>query len=82
MPRKAAADKLARLAEAQINSLAMTVRFEVGVQSAEELNRTIGRDSVGQGPRREALRRTHSPTGLLPAGTKSNTASRPIPASR
>jgi DNA repair protein RecN len=34
--RKAAADKLAKLAEAQINSLAMKVRFEVAVQSAED----------------------------------------------
>jgi DNA repair protein RecN (Recombination protein N) len=33
--RKAAADKLARLAETQINSLAMKVRFEVAVQSPE-----------------------------------------------
>jgi DNA repair protein RecN (Recombination protein N) len=33
--RKAAARKLAKLAEAQINSLAMKVRFEVAVQSAE-----------------------------------------------
>jgi DNA repair protein RecN (Recombination protein N) len=33
--RKAAAQKLARLAEAQINSLAMKARFEVAVQSAE-----------------------------------------------
>ena len=33
--RTAAADKLAKLAEAQINSLAMKVRFEVAVLSAE-----------------------------------------------
>jgi DNA repair protein RecN (Recombination protein N) len=33
--RKAAAERLARLAEAQINSLAMKVRFEVAVISAE-----------------------------------------------
>jgi DNA repair protein RecN (Recombination protein N) len=36
--RKAAADKLAKLAEVQINSLAMKVRFEVAVQSPEELS--------------------------------------------
>lgn len=34
--RKSAADKLAKLAEAQINSLAMKVRFEVAVISADE----------------------------------------------
>jgi DNA repair protein RecN (Recombination protein N) len=34
--RKAAAAKLAKLAEAQINSLAMKVRFEIAVHSAEE----------------------------------------------
>jgi DNA repair protein RecN (Recombination protein N) len=34
--RKAAASKLAKLAEAQINSLAMKVRFEVAVHSAED----------------------------------------------
>jgi DNA repair protein RecN (Recombination protein N) len=33
--RKAAADKLARLAETQINSLAMTVRFDVAVKAVE-----------------------------------------------
>jgi DNA repair protein RecN (Recombination protein N) len=33
--RKAAATKLAKLAEAQINSLAMKVRFEIAVQSAQ-----------------------------------------------
>jgi DNA repair protein RecN (Recombination protein N) len=35
--RKAAAARLARLAEAQINSLAMKVRFEIAVHSAERL---------------------------------------------
>jgi DNA repair protein RecN (Recombination protein N) len=34
--RQAAAAKLAKLAEAQINSLAMKVKFEVAVQSAED----------------------------------------------
>jgi DNA repair protein RecN (Recombination protein N) len=35
--RKAAATRLAKLAEAQINSLAMKVRFEIAVQSSEEI---------------------------------------------
>jgi DNA repair protein RecN (Recombination protein N) len=37
--RKSAAAKLAKLAEVQINSLAMKVRFEIAVHSAEELDR-------------------------------------------
>ncbi len=37
--RKAAAAKLAKLAEAQINSLAMKVRFEIAVQCDEEASR-------------------------------------------
>ncbi len=42
--RKAAADKLAKLAEAQINSLAMKVRFEVAVKSAEDRISLKGND--------------------------------------
>jgi DNA repair protein RecN (Recombination protein N) len=42
--RKVAATKLAKLAEGQINSLAMKVRFEIDVHSAEEPNRAVGRD--------------------------------------
>jgi DNA repair protein RecN (Recombination protein N) len=42
--RKAAAAKLAKLAEAQINSLAMKVRFEVDVNSADELVALKGHD--------------------------------------
>jgi len=42
--RKAAAAKLAKLAEGQINSLAMKVRFEIAVHSSEDLNRAVGRD--------------------------------------
>jgi DNA repair protein RecN (Recombination protein N) len=42
--RKAAAAKLAKLAEAQINSLAMKVRFEVSVHSTEELHAEKGTD--------------------------------------
>jgi DNA repair protein RecN (Recombination protein N) len=40
--RKAAATRLAKLAEAQINSLAMKVKFEVAVHSAEDAVRTVG----------------------------------------
>ncbi len=47
--RHAAAAKLAKLAEAQINSLAMKVRFEVAVHSAEEIDRAVGQGLVGQG---------------------------------
>jgi DNA repair protein RecN (Recombination protein N) len=68
--RKAAADKLAKLAEAQINSLAMKVRFEVAVQSPEELNRAVGRDSVGQGfsPDKSVAKRAGA---LAPEGSSS-----------
>jgi DNA repair protein RecN (Recombination protein N) len=46
--RKGAAAKLARLAEAQINSLAMKVRFEIAVTSSEESSRwtSAGWDEV------------------------------------
>jgi DNA repair protein RecN (Recombination protein N) len=47
--RRAAAAKLAKLAEAQINSLAMKVHFEVAVRSAEETGRAVGQGLVGQG---------------------------------
>ena len=40
--RKTAAAKLAKLAEAQINSLAMKVRFEIGVHSVGDMNREGG----------------------------------------
>ena len=43
--RKAAADKLAKLAEAQINSLAMKVKFEVAVHSADDLQQSKGGES-------------------------------------
>ena len=42
--RKAAAARLAKQAEAQINSLAMKVRFEVAVHSAEEIAALKGHD--------------------------------------
>jgi DNA repair protein RecN (Recombination protein N) len=57
--RKAAAGKLAKLAETQINSLAMKVHFEVAVYSAEDLNSTeaIKRaKGIGLGPRTSAAR--------------------------
>lgn len=45
--RRAAAAKLAKLAEAQINSLAMKVRFEVEVTASErEISRTAGNWTV------------------------------------
>jgi DNA repair protein RecN (Recombination protein N) len=51
MERQAAAAKLARLAESQINSLAMKVRFEVAVSSAgaesDQSDRTAGWTSCG-----------------------------------
>jgi DNA repair protein RecN (Recombination protein N) len=47
--RKAAAAKLAKLAEAQINSLAMKVRFEVAVQSADDAEPTVGKQSFVTG---------------------------------
>jgi DNA repair protein RecN (Recombination protein N) len=40
--RKTAAVKLAKLAEAQINSLAMKVKFEVAVHCAEDIVRAVG----------------------------------------
>ena len=47
--RKAAARKLAKLAEAQINSLAMKVHFEVAVYPAEELQMENGNGLKGTG---------------------------------
>ena len=47
--RKEAAAKLAKLAEAQINSLAMKVKFEVAVQSVEEFQPEKGKDMKGTG---------------------------------
>ncbi len=57
--RKAAATKLAKLAEAQINSLAMKVHFEIAVAADENESHWTAS-----------------------AGTRSNTASPPTPASR
>jgi DNA repair protein RecN (Recombination protein N) len=45
--RKDAATRLAKLAEAQINSLAMKVKFEVAVTSAESDNKTGKKDAEG-----------------------------------
>jgi DNA repair protein RecN (Recombination protein N) len=47
--RQAAARKLAKLAEAQINSLAMKVHFEVAVYPAEELQMENGNGLKGTG---------------------------------
>ncbi|MGA3161508.1 MAG: DNA repair protein RecN [Terracidiphilus sp.] len=47
--RKAAAAKLAKLAEAQINSLAMKTRFEVAVHSAENIQPGKSREMKGTG---------------------------------
>jgi len=47
--RQAAATKLAKLAEAQINSLAMKVKFEVAVHSAEDIQTGKGREMKGTG---------------------------------
>ena len=47
--RLAAAIRLAKLAEAQINSLAMKVKFEVAVYSAQELNSEKAKDVKGTG---------------------------------
>ena len=43
--RTAAASRLAKLAEAQINSLAMKTRFEVAVHSADDLQQSKGGES-------------------------------------
>ena len=47
--RKSAATKLAKIAESQINTLAMKVKFEVNVHPAEEAKGTGGLGTVGQG---------------------------------
>jgi DNA repair protein RecN (Recombination protein N) len=47
--RKTAAAKLAKLAEAQINSLAMKTRFEVAVHSVEDIQPGKGREMKGTG---------------------------------
>jgi DNA repair protein RecN (Recombination protein N) len=65
--RKAAAQKLARMAEAQINSLAMKARFEVSVRSAED--RT---DLKGHGFSRAASGE-NGDWALAPEGSSSET---------
>ncbi|MGD1107986.1 MAG: DNA repair protein RecN [Terracidiphilus sp.] len=47
--RQAAAAKLAKLAEAQINSLAMKVKFEVAVTSADGVHSATGTGAKGTG---------------------------------
>jgi DNA repair protein RecN (Recombination protein N) len=66
--RTAAAAKLAKLAEAQINSLAMKARFEIAVHSAEGHDRSVGRDfSPGTEP-------SVSTRALAPEGSSPETA--------
>ena len=66
--RKAAAARLARLSEAQINSLAMKVKFEVAVHSAEVLH------SEGGGGFNPRIKSTESTRALAPDGSTSDTA--------
>jgi DNA repair protein RecN (Recombination protein N) len=47
--RQAAALKLAKLAEAQINALAMKVKFQVAVTSADDVHSAIGTNVKGTG---------------------------------
>jgi DNA repair protein RecN (Recombination protein N) len=58
--RRAAATRLAKLAEAQINSLAMKVRFEVAVHSAEKFS------SEGDGGFNPRTKSTESTRALAP----------------
>ena len=78
--RKSAAARLAKLAEAQINSLAMKVRFEVAVLSAEPLDADAA-NSAGKGSTvsgHDFSRAEASPDkdsgALAPAGTSHWTA--------
>jgi DNA repair protein RecN (Recombination protein N) len=68
--RKAAATKLAKLAEEQINSLAMKVRFEVAVQSVEEAEafRPIGKDPSPRGPALKGHGFSRAESGITLAG--------------
>jgi DNA repair protein RecN (Recombination protein N) len=71
--RKAAATKLAKLAEAQINSLAMKVKFEVAVHSAEDLQPGKGREMKGTGFS-PYISSEKSGGALAPEGSSSETA--------
>jgi DNA repair protein RecN (Recombination protein N) len=67
--RRAAADNLTKLAEAQINSLAMKVRFEIAVQSqgdAEVLLTNVDDPSPTDESPRDASPRDASPRGPSP----------------
>jgi DNA repair protein RecN (Recombination protein N) len=66
--RRATAAKLAKLAEAQINTLAMKVRFEVAVHYAEETGRAVGQ---GFSPDNKQTRKDRA---LAPEGSFSETA--------
>jgi DNA repair protein RecN (Recombination protein N) len=61
--RKSAAAKLAKLAEAQINSLAMKVRFEIAVQTTD---RTQGLGSSGSEPGEGTGEASAKRTGFSP----------------
>jgi DNA repair protein RecN (Recombination protein N) len=61
--RKSAAAKLAKLAEAQINSLAMKVRFEIAVQTTD---RTQGLGSSGSEPGEGTGEASAKGTGFSP----------------
>jgi len=73
--RKAAARKLAKLAEAQINSLAMKARFEIAVQSAGDAGTNLGNQSLVSG--HDFSRAESGDNGdraLAPEGSSSETA--------
>ena len=73
--RKAVAQKLAKLAEAQINSLAMKVRFEIAVQSAQELNGAKGAGSQLKGTGFSPyISPARAEGALAPEGSSSETA--------
>ncbi len=66
--RKSAAERLANLAEAQINSLAMKVRFEVAVVSNEgvPLPRANSRQRSTKTPNRESTKMSQGTTSVVP----------------
>jgi len=73
--RKAAARKLAKLAEAQINSLAMKARFEIAVQSAGDAGTNLGNQSLVSGHDfSRAANATKDERALAPEGGSSETA--------
>jgi DNA repair protein RecN (Recombination protein N) len=71
--RKAAATKLAKLAEAQINSLAMKTRFEIAVSGQGAVGQGFSPDNSGQ-KGSVAGRGGFQPTHLSPEGISSITS--------